>query len=103
MSSKSIELMESAAAYAEQHKIFQLFEGLLQELVVNKPDKPLDFLIKVLKREAVPKVVVSGPPGLRPARSASSSAQKPLVHVIASDVWRELSRVSSPSGLKAKG
>ena len=104
MSSKSIELMESAAAYAEQHKIFQLFEGLLQELVVNKPDKPLDFLIKVLKREAVPKVVVSGPPGGE-ARSLCElvCSKKPLVHVIASDVWRELSRVSSPSGLKAKG
>ena len=68
--------MESAAAYAEQHKIFQLFEGLLQELVVNKPDKPLDFLIKVLKREAVPKVVVSGPPGGEASPLASSSAPR---------------------------
>ena len=56
-------LLEDAAAYAEQNKIFQLFESLLQELVVHKPDKPIDHLIKVLKRDSVPRVVVAGPPG----------------------------------------
>jgi len=103
MPDSSIAVMEDAAEYAERAKIFQLFESLLQDLVVHKPDKPLDHLIKVLKREPVPRVVVTGPPGAE-ARSLCEliSAKCGLVHVIASDVWRELARLNSPDGLAAK-
>ena len=95
--------MEDAAQYAEEHKVFQLFESLLQELLVNKPDKPIDHLIKVLKRDAVPRVVVAGPPGAQ-ARSLCEllAAKSSLVHVIASDVWRELARLNIPCGMAAK-
>lgn len=101
------EMLEEAARYAEQHKVFQLFESLLQELIVHKPDKPIDHLIKLLKRDnvAVARVVVSGPPGAE-ARSLcellAAKCKPNLVHVIASDVWRELSKLGSPHGLKAK-
>lgn len=102
---KTTELLESASTYAEKFKIFQLFESLLQELVVAKPDKPLDHLIKVLKRDPVPRVIVSGPPGAeaRALCEMLAAKSKPnLVHVIASDVWRELSRLNSAAGLQAK-
>jgi len=103
--SMSIGLVEGAAAYAEQKKVFQLFESLLQELIIHKPDKPIDHLIKVLKRPPVPRVVVSGPPGADARALCEVLAAKTtpnLVHVIASDVWRELARLNSPEGLKAK-
>lgn len=99
----STELFEDAATYVEKNKIFQLFESLLQDVVVNKPDKPIDHLIKLLKRDAVPKIVVAGPPGAQ-ARSLCElmSSKTGLVHVIASDVWRELARLNSEPGLKIK-
>ena len=98
-------LLEDAAAYAEQNKIFQLFESLLQELVVHKPDKPIDHLIKVLKRDSVPRVVVAGPPGAE-ARSLcellAAKCKPNLVHVVATDLWREMAKLNVPEGLKAK-
>ncbi len=36
------------AQYVEKNKIFQLFEELLQQLIVHKPNDPLDFLIDYL-------------------------------------------------------
>jgi adenylate kinase len=97
------EMIEDAAAYAEQKKVFQLFETLLADLVVHKPDMPIDHLIKKLKHDDVPKIVVAGPPGAQ-ARSLCEllAAKSELVHVIASDVWRQLASVGSASGLKAK-
>ena len=83
--------------------MFQLFESLLQDLLIHKPDRPIDHLIKLLKRDAVPKIIVAGPPGAQ-ARSVCEliAAKTELVHVIASDVWRELARLNSEPGLKAK-
>ena len=97
------EMLEEAARYAEQHKVFQLFESLLQDVVVNQPDKPIDHLIKVLKREPVPKVIVAGPPGAQ-ARPLCEilAAKTKLVHVVASDLYRELSRQGVGAATKAK-
>lgn len=97
------DLMEGASTYVEKQKIFQLFEGLMQDLIVNKPEDPISHLISKLKRTAVPRVVVAGPPGAQ-ARSLCElvAAKTDLVHVIASDVWRELARLGSANGVKAK-
>ena len=40
--------MEVTAAYAEKHGVFQLFEGLLQSLIVTKPDDPIAHLIDLV-------------------------------------------------------
>ena len=85
------ELLEGSANYVEQKKIFQLFESLLQTLLIDKdrPDSlaatnPIQHLIDVLKRDDArgkdaPKVVVSGPPGAqaRSARGGSTCACTP--------------------------
>ena len=97
------DMLEDAAAYAEKHKVFQLFESLLQEVVVHQPDKPIDHLIKVLKREPVPKVIVAGPPGAQVrALCEKLAAKTQLVHVVAGDLYRELARQNVPSALEAK-
>ena len=97
------ELLEHSANYVEQKKIFQLFESLLQTLLIHRPEKPISHLINVLKRDDAPRVVVSGPPGAQ-ARSVCEliAARSHMVHVVASDVWRELARLNSASGLRAK-
>lgn len=52
------------ANYADQHGIFDLYKRLLAELVINKPDDPLNFIIDFLRKDDddVPRVVVIGPP-----------------------------------------
>jgi len=95
--------LEDASTYVEQHGVFQLFESLLQEVLISKPSDPIAHMIATLKREPVPKIVVAGPPGAQ-ARSVCEllAAKKGMVHVIASDVWRELARMNSKPGLEAK-
>jgi hypothetical protein len=43
ISSRNTKTVEAAAEYAEKNQVFQLFEGLLQQLLVHKPDQPVDF------------------------------------------------------------
>ena len=95
--------LEDAATYVERHKVFQLFESLLQDVLVARPSDPLSHLITSLKREPVPKVVIAGPPGAQ-ARSVCEllASQKGLVHVIASDVVRELARLNFKPAVEAK-
>ena len=98
-----LDILEDAASYCERKKVFQLFESLLQSVLVDRPDQPLDYLIKVLGREPTARVIVAGPPGAQAASVCELLASKTgLVHVIASDVWRELARLNSASGLEAK-
>ena len=37
--------------YAEERGIFQLYERMLQELIVAKPEDPLQFLAEYLDRQ----------------------------------------------------
>jgi len=50
--------------YAEEHGLFDLYHRMLQRLVIDKPDDPLDYMINWLRREsdAVPKIAVIGAP-----------------------------------------
>lgn len=40
-----------------------MFEGLLKQLVIHRPEKPLDFLIEKLSKPQPKRVFVVGPPG----------------------------------------
>ena len=53
---------QQTADYAEQHDVFRLFQRLLQELVIHKPEDPIEFLIKTLKTTPAPKIVIAGAP-----------------------------------------
>ncbi len=39
---------EELTKYIEKHNIVGIFEDLLQQLVISKPDDPIDYLIQVL-------------------------------------------------------
>ena len=39
------EFQQSIEQFLEQNQVYELFEGLLKDLVANRPDQPLDFLI----------------------------------------------------------
>eukprot|EP01116_Phalansterium_solitarium_P000367 TRINITY_DN10237_c0_g4_i1.p1 TRINITY_DN10237_c0_g4~~TRINITY_DN10237_c0_g4_i1.p1 ORF type:complete len:222 (-),score=62.06 TRINITY_DN10237_c0_g4_i1:624-1289(-) len=52
-----------ARAYVEKHNLNKVFEDLLQQLVVNKPGDPVEFLISYLRRPKGRKLVLVGPQG----------------------------------------
>ena len=37
--------MQSIESYLEDNQVYELFENLLKQLVISRPDEPLDFLI----------------------------------------------------------
>lgn len=39
--------------YAEEHGVFQLFEVLLRELLIARPENPLEFLVELLSKPAI--------------------------------------------------
>lgn len=50
--------------YAEEHGLFDLYHRMLQQLIIDKPEDPLEYMINWFKRESdpVPKIAVIGPP-----------------------------------------
>uniref|UniRef100_A0A8U7NJU9 Adenylate kinase 8 n=1 Tax=Corvus moneduloides TaxID=1196302 RepID=A0A8U7NJU9_CORMO len=53
-----------AGAYAEERGLFQLLQNMLEELLIHKPDDPIEFMINHLKQnnDDAPRVCVLGPP-----------------------------------------
>lgn len=103
MVSSQTQQLEASAAYVETHKVYQLFEGLLADLIVSKPADPIAHMISALKTPPVAKVIVTGPPS-SDTRSQCEliSSRLGLVHVDAADTWRDAAKAGSEAGLKAK-
>ena len=40
--------MNTIESYLEDNQVYELFEDLLKQLVVQRPDKPLDFIMEAL-------------------------------------------------------
>lgn len=38
----------TAGDYLEKHNVYHLFEGLMQQLIIHKPNDPIQFLIDQL-------------------------------------------------------
>ncbi|XP_027505831.1 adenylate kinase 8 isoform X5 [Corapipo altera] len=50
--------------YAEEQGLFQLLQNMLEELLIHKPDDPIEFMINHLKQnnDDAPKICILGPP-----------------------------------------
>lgn len=48
---QKFEYIQQIEQYLEENQVYELFESLLQQLLLNKPEKPLDFLINSLQKE----------------------------------------------------
>ncbi|XP_046904465.1 adenylate kinase 8 [Hypomesus transpacificus] len=61
---KPLRIPPQMGIYAEKHEIFDLVQILLKNLMVDKPDDPIQHLIGLLKRGSVqvPRVMLLGPP-----------------------------------------
>jgi adenylate kinase len=42
--------MQSIEAYLEDNQVYELFENLLKQLVIHRPNEPLEFLIHKLSK-----------------------------------------------------
>ena len=47
---KKLEFQQELEDTIEEHKIYELFEGMMKQLIIHKPDDPIDFLIKKLEQ-----------------------------------------------------
>ncbi|ELT89859.1 hypothetical protein CAPTEDRAFT_200548 [Capitella teleta] len=61
---RPLKIPPTFSTYAESHGIFDLYKRLLSQLLVEKPEDPLAFLIDLLKRDNddVPQITILGPP-----------------------------------------
>lgn len=48
------EYAQTVENYLEDNKVYDLFETLLQQIVVQKPDKPIDWLIDAIQNQSNP-------------------------------------------------
>ncbi|KAJ8299873.1 hypothetical protein KUTeg_021392 [Tegillarca granosa] len=70
--------------YAEKHGIFDMYKRLMEQLIINRPDDPLAFLIDLLKRENddVAQILILGPP---------ASGKKTMSKLeIPTDLWTQM-------------
>jgi adenylate kinase len=49
--------------YFESKRVYDLFEKLLKELVINKPEDPIDYLMDRLKKKDIKRIFVTGSAG----------------------------------------
>ena len=47
---KKLEFQQVLEDYVEQKKLYELFEGLMKSLIVNRPENPVEFLINKLEQ-----------------------------------------------------
>ena len=96
--------IEASAQYVETHEVYQLFEELLADLLVQKPADPISHLIEALKSQTPSRVIITGPPSSDTRSQCEMiSSRIGLVHVYGPDLARESANAGSALGLKAKG
>eukprot|EP00756_Hemistasia_phaeocysticola_P028785 Hpha_TRINITY_DN16193_c1_g5::TRINITY_DN16193_c1_g5_i1::g.3668::m.3668/K00939/adk, AK; adenylate kinase len=92
-------LAAGANEYLEKHNIPALFEHLFHELVLNQPEKPLEFLAESLETPPVHQVVVCGPPGAGKGTQSKALADKlGLINVCSGELLRDEVRQGTKRG-----
>ncbi|XP_066568751.1 adenylate kinase 8 [Amia ocellicauda] len=61
---KPLRIPPEMAVYAEEKEIYDLMESMLTQLIVDRPEDPIQYLIDLLKRDSmeVPRIFLLGPP-----------------------------------------
>ena len=54
--------------YFDEHKVYDLFEKLFKELIINRPENPLDYLISRLQRQDTKRIFITGYSGTNKKR-----------------------------------
>lgn len=72
---QKFEQTQAIETYLEKNQVRELFLSLMKQLLVNKPDKPLDFLIEKLSNPLVKRILLLGPAGSNKTYIASEIAK----------------------------
>ncbi|XP_030647836.1 adenylate kinase 8 [Chanos chanos] len=86
---KPLRIPPEMAIYAEKHEIFDLLQYLIRNLLVDKPEDPIRYLIGLLKRDntEVPRVMLLGPPASGKTTIAKMLCESTqAVHLTASSI-----------------
>ncbi|XP_063792830.1 adenylate kinase 8 isoform X4 [Pseudophryne corroboree] len=61
---KPLRIPPQMAVYAEEHRVFDLIQKMVQKLLVDRPEDPIQYLLDHLRtdNDDVPKIFVLGPP-----------------------------------------
>lgn len=62
------EFVDKTNEYLESNEVYDLFDGLLKQLVINQPANPIKFLMEQLKKKPPLVICVLGPPGVNRSR-----------------------------------
>lgn len=57
------EFVKKSREYLEERKITDLFKNLTKQLIIHRPDSPIDFLIDRIQKKEPIRVFIVGPPG----------------------------------------
>lgn len=60
---EKLQYQQSIENYFEEKKVYDLLEKLFKELIVNKPNEPLDYLIKRIKKTDTKRIFITGSAG----------------------------------------
>ncbi|XP_031426702.1 adenylate kinase 8 [Clupea harengus] len=89
---KPLRIPPEMAIYAEKHGIFDLLQSLLRNVVVDKPEDPIKYLIRMLKRgnTEVPRVILLGPPSSGKRTVAKALCERTqAIHITVSHILKE--------------
>eukprot|EP00742_Colponemidia_sp_Colp-10_P000913 GILJ01000991.1.p1 GENE.GILJ01000991.1~~GILJ01000991.1.p1 ORF type:complete len:473 (+),score=75.57 GILJ01000991.1:57-1421(+) len=94
---------EQAEEYLEKNNVYDLFERLLKDLIVNLPADPLQHLIGRLQTNPGPKIILLGAPGSgRSTQSQSICQELGTVHISVGDLLRQEIAANSALGQQVK-
>ena len=86
---------EQVAIYLDKNEVYDLFEDLIRELALRRPDDPVDFLIKKLKSSQKMRVFAFGSTEQKATITCAAAATEAgLVHIKASEVGISLDHKS---------
>ncbi len=57
---KKLSYEKGIEQYFDEHKVYDLFEKLFKELIINRPENPLDYLISRLQRQDTKRIFITG-------------------------------------------
>jgi hypothetical protein len=56
---EKLKFKQSIENYFEENKVYELFDKLMKELVINKPLDPVDYLIKRIKTKDTKRIFIT--------------------------------------------
>lgn len=72
---QKFDYMQGIEEKLQQLEVYELFQDLMKQLIVDRPEKPLDYLLNKLQANPVRRVFFLGPPGCARLENAGALAE----------------------------